>query len=143
MKVLYFFLFLSVWDILQTDFKCCGVDFPGDWSMTPWSRSRSRSSRRGNELPESCCSALPLHQISSGSSSVAEGGADHGATCTTSSADHFDLGCIDALEYSSRRNACAIGAIACVVGFGQIFLLVAACQLMKGLKRPEACYPCF
>ena len=33
---------ISVWDILQTDLDCCGVSFPGDWSMTHWARNRGR-----------------------------------------------------------------------------------------------------
>ncbi len=35
--IIYHLFFLRlVWDILQTDFSCCGVDFPENWSQTPW-----------------------------------------------------------------------------------------------------------
>ena len=118
----------SVWDILQTDFDCCGVSFPGDWSMTHWARSREsgRGERASTALPSSCCSnALAL-------------GSDE---CAVDSEDSSAVGCIDALADSSRRNAGTLGGMACVLGMGQIVLVVAACHLMRRVKKPPACPP--
>lgn len=111
----------KVWDILQTDFKCCGVEFPGDWAMTPWSRKNPQS----DELPNSCCQALPLKS----------------PYCRISSEELYEIGCIVALEQSSTKNAGALGAVACILGIGQILLVIAAIKLMKQVQRPKACPP--
>eukprot|EP00095_Tigriopus_kingsejongensis_P009764 maker-scaffold422_size175911-snap-gene-0.37 protein:Tk09764 transcript:maker-scaffold422_size175911-snap-gene-0.37-mRNA-1 annotation:"cd63 antigen" len=113
----------KVWDILQTDFKCCGVEFPGDWSMTRWSRRNDQT----DKLPASCCHALPLQS----------------PYCRVSSPELHDLGCIVALERASKKNSGALGAVGCIVGLGQILLVVAAVRLMRGLKRPQNCPPCY
>ena len=113
--------FFAVWDILQTDFRCCGVEFPGDWSMTPWGRRARRK-----QLPDSCCSLLPFDE-----------------SCSISSEYSHKEGCLTSLENSARKNAGVLGAVACAVALGQIVLLVAACNLLKGLKKPDSCRPCF
>ena len=96
--------------------------------MTYWARNRESVNRElsGTALPSSCCSnALVL------------GSED----CAVDSEDRNAVGCIDALAASSRRNAGTLGGIACVLGMGQIMLVVAACHLMRGVKKPPACPP--
>ena len=96
--------------------------------MTYWARHRESVNRElaDTALPSSCCSnALVL------------GSED----CAIDSEDRNSVGCIDALATSSRRNAGTLGGIACVLGMGQIMLVVAACQLMKGVEKPPACPP--
>jgi hypothetical protein len=125
LHILYILYFL-VWDVLQTDFDCCGVSFPGDWSMTHWARTSASSNGDTATLPSSCCS----NTLSINSDS-----------CAISSEDSNSVGCIAALAASSRKNAGTLGGIACVLGVGQILLVVSACSLMKGLKKPGACHP--
>ena len=81
-------------------------------------------------LPDSCCSKLPLgHMCKMGSQEMP-------------SSAHTG-GCLEAMGASTKKNAGALGAIASLVGLGQVCLVVAACHLLKQLKRPEKCAPCW
>lgn len=96
--------------------------------MTHWARNGHSVNRElaSTALPSSCCSnALVL-------------GSEE---CAVDSEDSNAVGCIDALATSSRRNAGTLGGIACVLGMGQIMLVVAAGHLMRGVKKPPACPP--
>ncbi len=95
--------------------------------MTYWARSIRKGGRGGDgaELPSSCCAKLALDSDE----------------CAVTSPDRHSVGCIDALSASSRKNAGTLGAIACLLGAGQILLVVAACCLMKRVNKPKACPP--
>lgn len=121
----------KLWDILQTDFDCCGVAMPGDWTLTAWSRRRPIGAAHGvgkTELPESCCKALPF-------------GPYKNDKCTID--DAYTRGCIAALKTSLASNAGVLGAVAVIVAFVQVALVFAACQLKKGLRSPGSKPPFF
>ena len=52
-------------------------------------------------------------------------------------------GCLAALEAGARNNAGILGAAACIIAAGQILLVIATVKLVRRVKKPESCGPCF
>ena len=82
------FIAFSVWDIVQTELKCCGVKNATDWYRT-YIKNRNKSKKI---LPESCCSTRPLD--------------NNLGACTYKDENHppNSAGCLEALEKSIIRN---------------------------------------
>ncbi len=121
-----------MWDILQTDFACCGVDFSGDWASTAWAGLHGDPPDR---VPDSCCSRIRVRPSPFG-------GRPSPQQACVSPAAHQD-GCLSALEASARKNAGALGAIAAFVALGQVVLVAAACYLIRQMDQPKHCRPCY
>ena len=80
----------SVWDVVQTELKCCGVT-----NATDWFRNYSRRQNSSKKfLPESCCATKPLEALN-GQHHCKYGNAQH---------PHNMKGCLGALENSIKRN---------------------------------------
>jgi len=121
----------KVWDVVQTELKCCGVKNATDWYRN-YKRNRNKSKKI---LPESCCATKPF-EASNG-----------GWQCTYGDSNsphpHNMIGCLGALEDSIRMNEGVIAAIIVVVALGQIGLIIASVHLMKQTKKPDSCFPCY
>lgn len=120
----------TVWDVVQTELKCCGVTNATDWFRS-YSRRKNNSKRI---LPESCCATKPFEEAVNGQHQCEYGNSQH---------PHNTNGCLRALEESIKRNEGIIAAVIGVVVLGQIGLIIASVHLMKNTKKPNSCYPCY
>ena len=82
--------YFLVWDVVQTELKCCGVT-----NATNWFRHYSRSKNNSKKiLPESCCATKPFEAVNE-QHQCEYGNAQH---------PHNMNGCLGALEDSIKMN---------------------------------------
>lgn len=99
----------TAWNVLQTDIECCGINGPQDWKQTI----------HNNELPSSCCYAIPV-----------------GGACTA--ADSYKDGCFVTLKNNLQENSQII--IWTAIGFALVQLLavfLACCRKCSIHKEYE------
>ena len=82
--------FSLVWDVVQTELKCCGVKNATDW-FRYFSRTKNKSRKI---LPESCCETKPFESTNGG----------YECTYGDSKHPHNMLGCLEGLENHIKRN---------------------------------------
>ncbi|GAU98509.1 hypothetical protein RvY_09646 [Ramazzottius varieornatus] len=110
----------AVWDSIQTNFQCCGVDSPTDWHFIPaW-----------NELPitpDSCC--IPEHR------STQRCGLDYQELMGPDgrprflNAKAYPRGCFQAIRDYATRNMYIFAIAAVILAFVQLFGLVSSMVL--------------
>jgi CD63 antigen len=102
----------STWDIMQSDFQCCGVSNSTDWT--------GRGSLSTRDVPDSCCK-------------TATDGCGKGAM--TDSTKIYTTGCFSGFETYIAKNAGAAAG----VGIGVIVLLFlgicVSCCVGRGLAK--------
>ena len=86
------YTFFLVWDVVQTELKCCGVTNATDWFRN-YSRNKNKSKKI---LPESCCATKPFQTFNNGR--------QYHCTYGDSQHPHNMIGCLGALEESIKRN---------------------------------------
>lgn len=92
-------------DIIQNDWKCCGVDGAKDYTDNQ------------RPIPASCCSNLPV-----------------AATCTTDTAGFHDVGCLPEIENRLKTNYLAVGVTALIIAFIEIIGIIFACCLRGAIQ---------
>lgn len=108
-----------IWDEIQVDFDCCGVNNSTDWSI--------KNNQLFNEtfLPMSCCRSLP--------------GAIGTVRCIDP--DHKDTlrktGCIDSFGNFIKAHAVSLGAAGIAIAVIQFFGILFACYLAKQIKMQQ------
>lgn len=83
------------WDLLQNDFKCCGVDNSTDWNAV----------FKSGDLPQSCC------QLETGKFGT--------IVCNTTSPNVHPRGCLDEFQYSIKSHAIQLGGVGLGIAFIQ------------------------
>ncbi|KAG8177740.1 hypothetical protein JTE90_023630 [Oedothorax gibbosus] len=99
-----------VWDKIQSELSCCGVEGPKDYS--------------GETVPKSCCKNFI---ISGDKSSI---------TCTTNNA--YQTGCYEVLQKVVQKHVVIFAAVAAAVGVCQILASIAAFCLASAIKNRAA-----
>lgn len=97
----------KVWDEVQKDFTCCGVDGPKDWEANP---------KYNTTLPKSCCASLLANQ-----------------TCTEGLA--YTQGCLTKFSNFVEDKIYIIGAVGIAFAFIQMIGIVFACCLARAIRR--------
>lgn len=87
------------WDLLQNDFKCCGVDNSTDWSGV----------FKTGDLPQSCCQLETNKFIPVMDTTV----------CNTTSLNIHPRGCLDEFQYSIKSHAIQLGGVGLGIAFIQ------------------------
>lgn len=99
----------KTFDIVQTDFKCCGINGPDDWKANNIS------------MPATCCSGQEI-----------TGGVP--APCTPLS-DHFHKeGCLDKLVQYFKDTALVLGGVGIGVAIVQLLGVIFACCLARSIR---------
>lgn len=98
------------WNIMQHDFKCCGIQGPEDWSKV----------FKNGELPEVCCPDKDVTE-----------------QCNINNVKipHTKDGCLTKLEGLLTSKALIAGGIGLAICFIQIAGVVLACCLSRALRR--------
>jgi CD63 antigen len=86
------------WNVLQTDIECCGIYGPKDWKPIT----------HNDELPKSCCYAIPV-----------------GGICTLEYS--WNNGCYESLESNIQDNSQLLIWTAIGFAFIQLFAVFLAC----------------
>ncbi|CAG0916382.1 unnamed protein product [Notodromas monacha] len=95
------------WDVIQTEFKCCGSSNYTDWEKNPTFQST---------YPKSCCG-------------------EAGTACTASSDTLYRSGCLDKLSDFMKDNITIIGGMGIGIAFIQLIGIVFACRLSNSIQN--------
>jgi len=126
----------SIWDSLQSNVHCCGVNSYEDWyDISSWPGERW--------VPDSCC--RPLYNESFG---LVEGsGYEMPASINCSKSHNPSLwwshGCLDAIQMWLVHRLHVVGAVGLVIAFIQLFGLLTSMLLfctMRHRKKEEETY---
>lgn len=92
-----------LWDRLQSDGKCCGVDGPQDFNATAWLREQRMAHPwfRQQQVPSSCCAPVSSH------------GDEPLESCINHATGAYQTGCHEVLLRWLQRSA----DLLCVLGF--------------------------
>eukprot|EP00112_Aurelia_sp_Birch-Aquarium-sp1_P002691 Seg130.2 transcript_id=Seg130.2/GoldUCD/mRNA.D3Y31 product="CD151 antigen" protein_id=Seg130.2/GoldUCD/D3Y31 len=105
--------FTTAVDKLQTKMKCCGVNGPGDWNNTAWSKIPAN---KPYVTPKSCCKV------------------QNSANCQKLVADSYSKGCVDAMKSYVKSHIAIIGGIGVGIAFIQILGMVFAMCLCRAVS---------
>ncbi|KAG4071899.1 hypothetical protein HA402_006060 [Bradysia odoriphaga] len=97
-----------LWDEVQKDFKCCGLNNATDWMNSPIAG-----------VPVSCC------QIETGTVTT--------VNCTTENA--FDRGCLKLLTTYIEEHAVSLGAAGVIVALIQLVGVFLTCYIAKKIRQ--------
>ncbi|XP_012229466.1 CD63 antigen [Linepithema humile] len=103
-----------VWDQLQRDFKCCGMNNATDWTSKPFNLSG---------IPMSCCDDTV--------------GAIGTTNCTSNSLNLHHVGCMDAFVQFAKKHAAKIAGIGIGLAIIQLIGIFLSSYLAKSIKN---CY---
>ncbi|XP_068097473.1 tetraspanin-4-like isoform X1 [Hyperolius riggenbachi] len=102
----------NAWDIVQTEFRCCGVKNKTDWLEV----------RNTTIVPHSCCM-------------------EHSATCQSNPSTWWQEPCYEKVKKWVQSNISSVGifgiCILIVQVFGLIFSMLMYCQVLKAEKYYE------
>ena len=103
-----------LWDNIQRQFNCCGVNTPNDWLKILNST---------NSLPLSCCNVPP--------------GATGNMSCTINSnpAILHSEGCLTEFGEYIRGHATTVEAVGLTLAIAQLLGIICACYLSKQIRR--------
>ncbi|XP_034949005.1 CD63 antigen-like [Chelonus insularis] len=96
------------WDVLQHDFKCCGINGTSDWAVL----------FPNIELPNSCCHEMPLNQ-----------------KCDSNSVTVSTEGCMKKLKSAIEDKAIILGAVGIGIALVQLIGVIFACCLARSIRR--------
>jgi len=97
----------TLWDEVQRDFQCCGLDEPKDWMDQP---------TKG--IPVSCCKI--------------ESGTIDSINCTVTNA--FQQGCLNKLSVYVKEHAVSLGAAGVTLALFQLVGVFLTCYVAKKIK---------
>ncbi|XP_063221580.1 CD63 antigen-like [Bacillus rossius redtenbacheri] len=103
----------KVWDVMQTNFNCCGINKPEDWD-------REYHDTNGT-LPASCCHT--------------EYGLWGGEPCSTASPYRNKEGCLPKLGAYVADHAAMLGGVGIGIAVIQFLGMVMACNLARTIKK--------
>ncbi|KAH8282586.1 hypothetical protein KR054_008566 [Drosophila jambulina] len=103
----------KLWDDVQRDFDCCGVESFGDW----------KTSLGDTNLPLSCCS-IPVGTVGTFSCT----------TAVSSAATRHPNGCLDGFSNYIAAHAVSLGAAGVVIAILQFFGVIFACYIAREIK---------
>ncbi|KAH8283447.1 hypothetical protein KR018_002126 [Drosophila ironensis] len=103
----------ALWDDVQRDFDCCGVNRFDDWNKT----------FTNGDLPISCCN-VPVGQA----------GTFNCWSNDTSVADRHESGCLDGFSNYIASHAVSLGAAGVVIAVLQFFGVIFACYIAREIK---------
>ncbi|XP_016973884.1 CD63 antigen [Drosophila rhopaloa] len=102
-----------LWDDVQRDFHCCGVNGFADWNTV----------YPNGSLPISCCS-IP----------VGAAGTFNCTASTSSVEDRNENGCLDGFSQYIAAHAVSLGAAGVVIAILQFFGVIFACYIAREIK---------
>jgi len=102
----------GAWDLVQSEFHCCGLRNSSDWSV------KGPPEFHSGVLPQSCCD-------------------DAASNCTVSSDQVYSDGCEEAVNEFLETNIDIIGVVALSFGLIEIVGLVLACCLGDRIHRAK------
>ena len=114
-----------MWNILQTEFSCCGVTGPSDW------HAQNTSYNQTKLLPESCCDGVKLDGGSC--SSIQNSEIENGAG--------YEKGCLGVFTEFLLSKEGMIAGIVTIVSLIQIAVIVVTSHLLKKVPKPQTMYP--
>ncbi|KAK6190326.1 hypothetical protein SNE40_002221 [Patella caerulea] len=94
------------WDLIQKNFKCCGVTGPEDWSK--------HGEYNNNNVPDSCC------QYSG---------------CGIGGVNAYKAGCLNQAKMFISDNFLALGATGIALGLLQLFLMAISLAMICCLRK--------
>ncbi|KAJ6632652.1 CD63 antigen, partial [Pseudolycoriella hygida] len=97
----------ALWDEVQKDFECCGLDKPGDWMKDPT-----------NGIPVSCCKV--------------ESGTIGSINCTEENS--FQQGCLKLLTIYIEDHAVSLGTAGVIVALVQLVGVALTCYIAKKIR---------
>ncbi|RWS14728.1 tetraspanin-1-like protein [Dinothrombium tinctorium] len=104
------YIFQTIWDKIQSENQCCGVDGPYDYNMTLWlAKVHSDFSSNAMLVPNSCCRMSSNKNIP----------LDYSCVDSYSEDKIYTFGCYDSILHWLQRSA----NILCVLGFCVISFL--------------------
>ncbi|XP_074093816.1 CD63 antigen isoform X1 [Cotesia typhae] len=96
------------WDVMQHDFKCCGIGGSGDWAnLYP-----------NTELPNSCCHEVAFNQ-----------------KCDSNSITVSTEGCMNKLKSAIEDKAVILGGVGIGIALVQLIGVIFACCLARSIRR--------
>jgi len=98
----------SEWDNLQQEWKCCGIDGPGDWNTTVY-----------RSVPDSCC----------------PGDKCPPAPASLTPSPYYEQGCYSSASKLFYSYSAALGGVTIFFFFVEIVGLVLAIVLLRDLKH--------
>ncbi|XP_011306310.1 CD63 antigen isoform X2 [Fopius arisanus] len=99
----------NMWDTLQVDFKCCGINGTSDWWPTQFKEPK---------LPPSCCSEI---------SNTAE--------CDVNAITSHNEGCLKKVTDTIENKAYILGGVGIGVALIQLIGVIFACFLARSIRR--------
>lgn len=118
----------AVWDGMQSELKCCGVDSYDDWL----SNATTPAGGLIGSVPLSCCKVKEAAFCDRNITNLGLNCADKDKT------DHcpvYSVGCLPLVQTKLENNILAIGGFGIGVAFIQILGIVASCFLAKRVRR--------
>jgi len=102
----------GAWDLVQSEFHCCGLRNSSDWSV------EGPPQFHFGKLPQSCCADAP-------------------SNCTVRSDQVYSDGCEEAVNEFLETNIDIIGVVALSFGLIEVVGLVLACCLGDRIHRAK------
>ncbi|XP_008556489.1 CD63 antigen [Microplitis demolitor] len=96
------------WDVMQHDFKCCGIATSSDWAIL----------YPNTELPNSCCHEVVLNH-----------------KCDSNSITVSSEGCMKKLKDAIEDKAVILGAVGIGIALVQLIGVIFACCLARSIRR--------
>lgn len=115
---------MEVWDLMQTDLQCCGVNSYSDYHSSVLFLDKE-------ELPRSCCGPLQIDKF--------------GKTekCSNNTKSLHQTSCKVAISQYLSSKIGIMGGVAATIGLLQISIISASAYLVRKWKVPGHCYPCY
>jgi len=111
---------MKIWDKVQEDMKCCGIESYKDWSKNPQEAATE-------SVPDSCC-------LRKGAPELCGKGLLRMNT-TMAAKKIYTNGCHGSLVAFMKKNAYYIGAVGIGIAFVQLIGIVLACVFAHNLRR--------
>merc|ERR1711874_910204 len=115
---------MKVWDLMQTDLQCCGVNNYTDYHSSILFLDKQ-------ELPRSCCGPLKLDKIG------------NIEKCSNNTSSLHQTSCKAAISQYLSSKIGILGGVAATIGLLQISIISASAYLVRKWKVPGRCYPCY
>ncbi|KAL7297809.1 hypothetical protein TKK_0008842 [Trichogramma kaykai] len=113
----------QVWDLIQRDFRCCGVNKPEDWEARI-----SNKTERALDLPLSCCKPGVSGACKLNGTLEFDFSANDNLT-------YWNVGCIESMTGFAKEHALQLGGAGLGLAFVQAVGIWFAVYLARAIKR--------